>query len=174
MGCAGAGRRVSSVLIISTRRTQPILLSPTGPTPISASARLLATTEPGILDTLSRILSTNLPSGDDGLRDHATFLPCPKSGARRRREARDVLLVGPAEQRSRTTSAPTPASRSLAGVPSGPVLRPDCRALGYPRGEGDRASSRCGSISTKRPSPECAAAGISSSPAIGCAPARAA
>ena len=139
-----------------------------------ASARLLATTEPGILDTLfAHLADEPLPSGDDVF-EITRFCLSPEIGARRRREARDVLLVGLAEY------AIANDIRTYTGVAELGWFRQvqsfgwDCRALGAPRGEGDRALVALRIDIDETTLAGMAAAGISSSAAIGSAPARAA
>lgn len=139
-----------------------------------ASARLLETTEPGILDGLfAHLADEPLPRGDDVF-EITRFCLSPDAGARRRREARDTLLIGLAEY------AIANDIRTYTGVAELSWFRQvqsfgwACRALGAPRGEGDRALVALRIDIDDTTLAGMAAAGISSSAAIGSAPARAA
>lgn len=98
-----------------------------------ASARLLATTRPALLDSLYPDLVTGAaPRGSDIL-EITRFCLSPGVGARLRRTARDTLLVGLAEY------ALSNGIKSYTGVAEQPWFEQictfgwDCRALGPSR-----------------------------------------
>jgi len=97
-----------------------------------ASARLLLTTRPALLDTLfPELVDGAVPQGDDVL-EITRFCLSPGIGARQRRTARDALLVGLAE------FALANGIRTYTGVAELPWFRQiqgfgwDCRPLGDP------------------------------------------
>ncbi|KTE22833.1 autoinducer synthase [Sphingopyxis sp. H050] len=97
-----------------------------------ASARLLLTTRPALLDTLfPGLVEGEVPQGPDVL-EITRFCLSPGIGARERRNARDALLVGLAE------FALANGVRTYTGVAELPWFRQiqtfgwDCRALGEP------------------------------------------
>jgi len=97
-----------------------------------ASARLLLTTRPALLDTLfPELVDGAVPQGDDVL-EITRFCLSPGIGAGQRRTARDALLVGLAE------FAIANGIRTYTGVAELPWFRQiqgfgwDCRPLGEP------------------------------------------
>ena len=97
-----------------------------------ASARLLLTTRPALLDTLfPELVDGAVPQGDDVL-EITRFCLSPGIGARPRRTARDALLVGLAK------FALANGIRTYTGVAELPWFRQiqgfgwDCRPLGDP------------------------------------------
>lgn len=97
-----------------------------------ASARLLLTTRPALLDTLfPELVEGAVPQGDDVL-EITRFCLSPGIGARQRRTARDALLVGLAK------FALANGIRTYTGVAELPWFRQiqgfgwDCRPLGDP------------------------------------------
>lgn len=97
-----------------------------------ASARLLLTTRPALLDTLfPGLVAGEVPHGGDVL-EITRFCLSPGIGARHRRTARDALLVGLAE------FALANGVRTYTGVAELAWFRQiqtfgwDCRALGEP------------------------------------------
>lgn len=97
-----------------------------------ASARLLLTTRPALLDSLfPELVAGEVPQGHDIL-EITRFCLSPGIGARLRRSARDALLVGLAE------FALANEIRTYTGVAELPWFRQiqtfgwDCRALGEP------------------------------------------
>lgn len=98
-----------------------------------ASARLLETTQPALLDGLyPDLVEGDVPRGPD-IREITRFCLAPHVGARTRREARDKLLVGLAEYALANGIA------SYTGVAELPWFQQierfgwDCTALGRPR-----------------------------------------
>lgn len=104
-----------------------------------ASARLLRTTRPALLDTLyPSLVDGRVPQGDDVL-EITRFCLSPGIGARRRRIARDMLLAGLVDY------ALENGISTYTGVAELPWFRQiqtfgwDCRALGDPILHGGRA-----------------------------------
>lgn len=103
-----------------------------------ASARLLTTTRPALLDSLyPDLVDGPVPRGPDVL-EITRFCLSPGIGARLRRKARDALLVGLARY------GLDQGIRSYTGVAEVSWFEQirrfgwDCRSLGAPRGEGSR------------------------------------
>ena len=104
-----------------------------------ASARLLLTTQPGLLDSLfPQLVDGPVPQGPEVL-EITRFCLSPGIGARQRRVARDSLLVGLVE------FALANSIRTYTGVAEAGWFRQieafgwDCRALGAPCLHGGQA-----------------------------------
>ncbi|MGL3821881.1 acyl-homoserine-lactone synthase [Sphingopyxis sp. R3-92] len=97
-----------------------------------ASARLLLTTRPALLDTLfSELVDGAVPQGTDIL-EITRFCLSPGIGARQRRTARDALLVGLADYALANGIAVYTGVAELSWFRQVETFGWDCRALGEP------------------------------------------
>lgn len=98
-----------------------------------ASARLLATTQPALLDSLyPDLVEGEIPQGGDVL-EITRFCLSRGAGARLRREARDTLLVGLAEYALANGIRTYTGVAELAWFEQIRTFGWDCAALGRPR-----------------------------------------
>jgi N-acyl-L-homoserine lactone synthetase len=139
-----------------------------------ASARLLVTTRPALLDSLyPDLVDGSVPQGD-GVLEITRFCLSREAGAPLRRIARDTLLVGLAE------FALASGVRTYTGVAELAWFRQierfgwDCRALGAPRPHEGRDLVALQIDIDRTTLAKLAAAGIASEPGFGAAPAEAA
>lgn len=130
-----------------------------------ASARLLLTTRPALLDTLfPALVDGDLPKGPAVL-EITRFCLSPGIGARHRRAVRDALLVGLADH------ALVNGIRTYTGVAELSWFRQilrfgwDCRALGEPMIHGGQALTALRIDIDAATLAKLAAAGITSNPA---------
>lgn len=97
-----------------------------------ASARLLLTTRPALLDTLfPGLVAGEIPHGDDIL-EITRFCLSPGIGAHRRRIARNALLVGLAEFALENDVSAYTGVAELGWFRQIQTFGWDCRALGEP------------------------------------------
>lgn len=97
-----------------------------------ASARLLLTTQPALLDTLfPELVGGEVPQGADIL-EITRFCLSPGIGARQRRIARDALLVGLADYALANGIAAYTGVAELAWFRQVEAFGWDCQALGDP------------------------------------------
>lgn len=98
-----------------------------------ASARLLATTRPALLDSLyPDLVEGDIPQGQD-IAEITRFCLSRGVGARLRREARDTLLVGLAEYALANGITSYTGVAERAWFEQIATFGWDCRALGAPR-----------------------------------------
>lgn len=104
-----------------------------------ASARLLPTTRPSLIDSLfADLTGADLPRGSHVL-EITRFCLSREAGARLRREARDTLLVGLVEFALANNIQTYTGVAELAWFEHIQGFGWACRSLGEPRGTGSRA-----------------------------------
>jgi acyl-homoserine lactone synthase len=104
-----------------------------------ASARLLPTTRPALLDSLfADLIAAELPQGPQVL-EITRFCLSREAGARLRREARDALLVGLVEFALANQIQTYTGVAELAWFEQIQGFGWACHALGEPRGTGKQA-----------------------------------